>query len=790
MKTSLGIWAFGGMATRFNPGGYKPELAGISTAEKVHTAVEGLGDLIDDYEFHYPQELSPENLDAVRGALDGHGIYCIASGLHLDPRFGKGGFCSPDDATRDAALRLTREAIDLAADVGAQMIIWPGIEGYNYPFQTPYAESWSRFIDGVGEAAAHAAEQRRHGVPRAQELRAGDEDPHAQRRHDAARDPHAARPWDHNVKVNMDWQHLIMNGENLAEYAALLAAEGLLGHQHANSGWGTFDDDNMVGATAFMETLELAVELRRAGYGENGERLGFDLYPYTEDAVGAVKRSVLQWRFIDGVAAKIDERRAAAGAAGEGRRPRLRARLRRARCVACRSSASTSAPRGSRASRSTRRASVLATASADYPLSRPQPDWAEQDPEDWWRAAEDVLARLPEGPIGLSGQMHGLVVLDADAAVLRPAILWNDQRTAAECAEIEERVGFDRLVELTGNRALTGFTAPKLLWLRRHEPELYGRIRHVLLPKDYVRLRLTGELATDVADASGTLLFDVRRRAWSEEVCAALEIPLEWLPPAHESTEIAGAGDQAAAALGVGISHPGPVSVVLGTSGVVFAALPSYAHDPEARLHAFCHAVPDTWHAMGVMLSAAGSAAWLRGVLGRRSQRARAGGGTLGGRQRGAALRAVSRRRANASSGSARARRVHGPLGAPRPRRALALDAGGRRLRAARLARAAARARRRPESGRVSGGGARSELWLRILASVLGLPLETTESEEGSAFGAALLAGIRAGVFADADDAVARCVRIRRRIEPEWNYDDGYRRFRRLYPTLRPLEEQ
>ncbi|HKC78403.1 MAG TPA: FGGY family carbohydrate kinase, partial [Gaiellaceae bacterium] len=258
---------------------------------------------------------------------------------------------------------------------------------------------------------------------------------------------------------------------------------------------------------------------------------------------------------------------------------------------------------------------VVATASAEYPLSRPHAGWSEQEPDDWWRAAESVLATLPEGPVGLSGQMHGLVVLDGERQVLRPAILWNDQRTAEECAEIEERIGVPRLVELTGNRALTGFTAPKLLWLRRHEPEVYGRIRHVLLPKDYVRLRLTGELCIDVADASGTLLFDVRRRAWSEEVCAALEIPPEWLPQAHESTEVAGAGDQAAAALGVGIARPGPVSVVLGTSGVVFAALPAYEHDPEGRVHAFCHAVPDTWHAMGVMLSAAGSAAWLRGVL-------------------------------------------------------------------------------------------------------------------------------------------------------------------------------
>jgi xylulokinase len=432
---------------------------------------------------------------------------------------------------------------------------------------------------------------------------------------------------------------------------------------------------------------------------------------------------------------------------------------------------------------------VMATASAGYPLSRPQPGWSEQEPEDWWRAAEEVLARLPDGPGGLSGQMHGLVVLDSGQRVLRPAILWNDQRTAAECAEIEDRVGVARLLELSGNRALTGFTAPKLLWLRRHEPELYGRICHVLLPKDYVRLRLTGELAVDVADASGTLLFDVRRRVWSDEVCKALEIPLEWLPPASESTAIAGAGDQAAAALGVGIARPGPVSVVLGTSGVVFSALPAYEHDAEGRLHAFCHAVPDTWHAMGVMLSAAGSAAWLRSVLGADFVELDAAAvdappgcegllfapylvgertphpdpdvrgafvGLSAGHDRGALWRAM----------------LEGVAYGLRDSLELLRELGAR-----------------PGSGRVSGGGARSGIWLRILASVLELPLETTESEEGSAFGAALLAGVRAGVFSDVDDAVARCVRPQRRIEPEWDYEPGYRRFRRLYPTLRPMEE-
>jgi xylulokinase len=432
---------------------------------------------------------------------------------------------------------------------------------------------------------------------------------------------------------------------------------------------------------------------------------------------------------------------------------------------------------------------VLATVSAGYPLARPQPGWSEQEPEDWWRAAEDVLGRLPSGPIGLSGQMHGLVVLDAEQRALRPAILWNDQRTSAECAEIEERIGFRRLVALTGNRALPGFTAPKLLWLRRHEPELYDRIRHVLLPKDYVRLRLTGDLAVDVADASGTLLFDVSRRDWSAEVCAALEVPLEWLPPAYESTEIAGAGDQAAAALGVGIAHPGPVSIVLGTSGVVFSALPGYEPDPEARLHVFCHAVPDTWHAMGVMLSAAGSSAWLRTVLSAdlADLEAEATQWPPGSEDLFFAPYLAGERTphpdpdARGAFVGLTARHDRGALW----RAMLEGVAFGLRDSLELLRELGAR----PESGRVSGGGARSELWLRILASVLGLPLETTESQEGSAFGAALLAGVRAGVFSDVDDAVRRCVRPQRRIEPEWDYDDGYRRFRRLYPTLRPLEE-
>jgi xylose isomerase len=307
VKTSLGIWALGPMVTRFVPGGYQPDRAADSTADKVHRAVGGLGDLMDDYEFHYPQEINADNLDEVRAALGDHGIYCVATGMHLDPRFGRGGLCSPDDRIRDEAVRLTLEACDFAGGIGAHFIIWPGIEGYNYPFQTPYAESWARLVDGIGQAAAV---MQRHG--RKLFLEHKNSEPamkilmrnigmtlhviHKLRAEGVT-----------NVQVNMDWQHLIMNGEHLAEYAALLAAEGLLGHQHANSGWGIFDDDNMVGATAFMETLELALELRRAGYGSNGERLGFDLFPYTEDQVRAVERSVRQWQFIDGVAGRIDD---------------------------------------------------------------------------------------------------------------------------------------------------------------------------------------------------------------------------------------------------------------------------------------------------------------------------------------------------------------------------------------------------------------------------------------------------------------------------------------------------
>jgi xylose isomerase len=309
VKTSLGIWAFGPMITRFVPVGYQPDHSYETepVAEKVHRAVSGLGDLIDGYEFHYPNELSPENLDEVQAALEGHDVYCIAGGLHLNPRFGRGGLVNPDERIRSDARSIIREAAEFAGSLGANLIIWPGGEGYNYPFQTPYVASWRWLIEGIAEAAEIC---RRHGVKLFLEHKNSEPAMKILMRNIGmclfVAGKIRSEGFD-NVQINMDWQHLIMNGEHLPEYAALLASEGLLGHLHANSGWGVTDDDNMVGATAFMETLELALELRRCGYGSGGERLGFDLYPYTEDQAGAVRRSVLQWRFIDSIAARIDD---------------------------------------------------------------------------------------------------------------------------------------------------------------------------------------------------------------------------------------------------------------------------------------------------------------------------------------------------------------------------------------------------------------------------------------------------------------------------------------------------
>ena len=454
---------------------------------------------------------------------------------------------------------------------------------------------------------------------------------------------------------------------------------------------------------------------------------------------------------------------------------------------------------------------MLATATAHYPLSTPAPGWSEQDPELWWRAAEAVVAELtdragaPAG-IGLSGQMHGLVALDEADRVIRPAILWNDQRTAAQTRRIEELVGRERLIALTGNRALTGFTAPKLLWLRDCEPESYARIARVMLPKDYVRLRLCGEAATDVSDASGTLLLDVEARRWSTAMTEALELDPAILPPALEGPRVsgrtpqgipvaAGAGDQAAGAIGVGIARPGPLSIVLGTSGVVFAASERYRPDRDGRLHAFCHAVPDTWHVMGVMLSAAGSLGWARDALapGTEFDELVAPAASWAPGVEGLTfLPYLAGERTPYADPDARG--AFAGLGLRHDRAALVravLEGVAFGLRdSLDLVREAGV----PAAvGRVSGGGARSELWLAIVASVLELPLERLAVGEGAAFGAALLGGVAAGTWDDVPTAIEAAVRVTSVVEPVAEWIEPYRearlRYRSLYPALRAWRE-
>jgi xylulokinase len=398
--------------------------------------------------------------------------------------------------------------------------------------------------------------------------------------------------------------------------------------------------------------------------------------------------------------------------------------------------------------------------------------------------------------------MHGLVALDSADRVLRPAILWNDQRTGEQCRQIERRLGLDRLIALTGNRALPGFTAPKLLWIREHEPDVWARIAHVMLPKDYVRLRLCGVRATDVSDASGTLLLDVAGRKWSEVVLGELQLERDWLGDVLESPAIsghdaggtpvaAGAGDQAAGAVGVGVIRPGPLSIVLGTSGVVFAAADDFLPDPEGRLHAFCHARPAGWHVMGVMLSAAGALSWARDALAPEADFASLVSGAADwspGAEGLTFLPYLAGERTPHADPEARG--AFAGLSLRHDRSALiravlegvafgladSLDL----IRAVGL---------EPDHGRVSGGGSRSDLWLQILASVLALPLERMAVPEGAAFGAALLGGVAADVWPDVDTAIEATVRTGTRIEPiaEWvePYREGRERFRALYPALR-----
>ena len=465
---------------------------------------------------------------------------------------------------------------------------------------------------------------------------------------------------------------------------------------------------------------------------------------------------------------------------------------------------------------------VIANATAGYPLSTPRPLWSEQSPADWWAgvtaSVRQALAQGQVAPaavmaVGLTGQMHGLVLLDEAGRVLRPAILWNDQRTAAECDEIRRRLGRQRLIELTGNDALTGFTAPKILWVREHEPDTFARARHILLPKDYVRLRLTGSYATDRAGAAGTLLLNIKTRDWSAEVLQALDIPAAWLPPTHEGQEItgrisaeaaqatglkagtpvvAGGGDQAAQAVGVGAVQPGIVALTLGTSGVVFAPTDEPVVEPEGRLHAFCHAAPGRWHLMGVMLSAGGSLRWYHDTL--------AAGTPYDdllapvadvppGSEGLLFLPYLTGERTPHPDPLARGAFVGLTVRhtqAHLTRAVLEGVAFGLRDSAELLRTAGAGS---VQQVRISGGGARSPQWRQIIADVLQTELITVNTVEGAAYGAALLAGVGAGVWPDVEAACADVVQPTSRVSPQTqvaaHYQALYDHYRQLYPILK-----
>ena len=464
---------------------------------------------------------------------------------------------------------------------------------------------------------------------------------------------------------------------------------------------------------------------------------------------------------------------------------------------------------------------VVASHTTPQPISTPRPLWSEQNPADWWDGiAESIRQALAAANargedvacIGLTGQMHGLVMLDAGGSVLRPSILWNDQRTQAQCDAITERIGFERLIQLTGNRALTGFTAPKILWVRENEPSVYAQAAHILLPKDYIRYKLTGDYAMDVSDASGTSLLDVANRTWSAEVVDALDIPPSWLPTLVEGPQVTGGvsaeaaaatglkagtpvvgggGDQAAGAVGVGAVQPGVIGLVVGTSGVVFAPLPLYAYEPDGRLHAFCHAVPGMWHFMGVMLSAAGSLQWFRD--------------TVAPGQSFDALTAAAQDVPPGAEGLlflpylSGARTPH-----PDPLARGAFIGLTVRHTLGHMTRAVLEGvafglkdsfKLMESAGlptddmqiRVSGGGAKSPLWRQILADVIGAPLVSTSTTEGAAYGAALLAAVGAGLYPDVPSACAAAIQTGEPTAPQHPeaYASAYATYTSLYPTLK-----
>lgn len=465
---------------------------------------------------------------------------------------------------------------------------------------------------------------------------------------------------------------------------------------------------------------------------------------------------------------------------------------------------------------------VISVASSPHTLQTPKPLWSEQNPEEWWEAVSASIKTALEKAgitgelitaIGLTGQMHGLVLLDEAGKILRPAILWNDQRTQSQCDEIHQKIGKEKFIQISGNVALTGFTAPKILWVKENEPEIYKLTKHVLLPKDYIRYKLTNTYAMDKADGAGTVLFDLRARDWSDELLANLGIPSSWMPKTYEGTEttgvvseeaaaltglktgtaiVAGGGDQAAGAVGMGAVEAGVVALTLGTSGVVFATTPSALIEPDGRLHAFCHAVPGLWHFMGVMLSAAGSLQWYRDTLAPEmdfDQLLKEAENIPAGCEGLQFLPYLSGERTPHPDPLARGAFIGLTLRHTRAHMTRAvlegvsfgLRDGFELIQNAGLGNIT--------QVRASGGGTKSPLWRQILASVLNAELVTVNTTEGGAYGAALLAGVGAGAWEDVRTACTACISITGSTRPDpvqvEKYKKSYAVYRDLYPTLK-----
>lgn len=465
---------------------------------------------------------------------------------------------------------------------------------------------------------------------------------------------------------------------------------------------------------------------------------------------------------------------------------------------------------------------VVAVASSPHTLQMPRPLWSEQDPREWWEAVAASVSSVLEkagiggeriAAVGLTGQMHGLVLLDETGNVLRPAILWNDQRTQSQCDEIHRIIGKEKFIQITGNVALTGFTAPKILWVKENEPDVFAKAKHILLPKDYIRYKLTGEYAMDKADGAGTVLFDLNARDWSDKVLSALDIPHAWMPNTFEGPEFtgyvtkeaesitglkmgtpvaAGGGDQAAQAVGVGAVEPGIVGLTVGTSGVVFATTPSALIESEGRLHAFCHAVPNMWHFMGVMLSAAGSLQWYRDTLApnisfddlvKEAEAIPAGSEGL------QFLPYLSGERTPHPDPLARGAFIGLTLRHSRAHLTRAVLEGvafGLKDSFTLIQNAGLGS---ITQVRASGGGTKGVLWRPILASILEAELVTVNTTEGAAYGAALLAGVGAGAWTDVSSACKDSVKIMGNTSPDpaqvQVYQKSYALYQELYPALK-----